>query len=166
MRRLQRVLEDFVHDLDPHVDVPMEAAFALADGLDSPALAELAGLTAADRVEIRELIPAVAEQLGLEIPSLRELVARRAREAAAAYLAGERDFAAALSDILDHFARYRDEGVGYRCCDGMLALQLWRDVPEYGDGFGSPEAAERAFRERAVAMTDGCPACPGRSPRG
>jgi hypothetical protein len=159
MQRLVRVFEDFVYGFDPGVDVPMEAAHALVRGLDAPALVDLAGLNQAERLEIRDLIPLVAEQLGFAVEPLKEVVDRRVREIAAAYLAGEREFIDALSAILALFWDYKDEGVGYCCCDAMLYLQLWLDVREYDSTFGSAEAAERDCRARAIAMVDGCKSC-------
>lgn len=154
-----RVFEDFVHGFDPGVDVPMEAAQGLVRGLDSPALADLAGLHSDERLEIRDLIPAVAEELGIAIEPLKAVIDRRVREVAAGYLDGECGFTDALSAIVDLHWRYRDEGIGYRCCDAMLHLQLWLDVREHDHMFGSAEAAERDFRARALAMVDGCKSC-------
>jgi hypothetical protein len=159
VQRLVRVFEDFVYDFDSGVDVPMEAAHALVRGLDSPALVDLAGLNREERLEIRDLISAVAEQLGFAIEPLIAVLERRAREIAAAYLAGEREFTDALSAILALFWRYRDEGVGYYCCDALLHLQVWLDAREYDDAFDSAEAAERDFRARAIAMVDECRNC-------
>jgi hypothetical protein len=159
VQRLVRVFEDFVHDFDSRVDVPMEAAHALVRGLDSPALVDLAGLNREERLEIRDLIPAVAEQLGFAIEPLITVLERRVREIAAAYLAGEREFTDALSAILALFWHYRDEGVGYYCCDALLHLQVWLDACEYDDAFDSTEAAEREFRARAIAMVDECRNC-------
>jgi hypothetical protein len=159
VQQLRRVFEDFVHGLDAEVDVPMEAAHALIRGLESPALVDLAGLRREERLETRDLIPAVAEDLGFAIDPLKAVIDRRAREVAAAYLAGEREFTDALSAILALHWHCRDESGGYWCCDAMLDLQLWLDVREYDDTFGSAEAAERDFRRRAVAMVDGCKSC-------
>jgi len=159
VQRLMRVFEDFVHGFGSGVDVPMEAAHALVRGLDSPALRDLAGLGREERLEIRDLIPVVAEQLGFAIEPLKAVFERRVRETASVYLAGEREFTEALSDILALFWRYRDEGIGYRCCDALLDLQLWFDVRENDHTFGSVEGAERDFRARALAMVDGCKSC-------
>ena len=68
-------------------------------------------------------------------------------------------FTDALSGILALFWHYQDEGIGYYCCDALLDLQLWLDVREYDETFGSVEAAERDFRARAIAMVDGCRTC-------
>jgi hypothetical protein len=159
VQRLVRVFEDFVYGFDSGVDVPMEAAHALVRGIDAPALVELAGLNRQERLEIRDLIPAAAEQLGFQIEPLKAVFERRVRAIAAAYLAGEREFTEALSAILALFWRYQDEGIGYCCCDALLDLELWLEVREYARAFGSEEAAERDFRARAIAMVDGCRSC-------
>jgi hypothetical protein len=159
MQRLIRVFEDFVYGFGSGVDVPMAAAHALVRGLDSPALMDLAGLNREERLEIRDLIPTVAEQLGFDIETLKAVFERRVREIAAAYLAGEREFMDALTGILALFWRYQDEGIGYYCCNAMLDLQLWLDVREFDQSFDSEAAAERDFRARAVAMVEGCGSC-------
>ncbi|MQM28169.1 hypothetical protein [Glycomyces albidus] len=159
MQRLMRVFEDFLHGFDSGVDMPMEAAHALVRGLDSPALRDLAGLDREERLEIRDLIPVVAEQLGCGIEPLKAVLERRVGEIAARYLAGECEFTDALSGILALFWHYQDEGIGYYCCDALLHLQVWLDVREYNEPFGSYEAAERDFRARAIAMVDGCRNC-------
>lgn len=159
MQRLVRVFEDFVYGFDSGVDVPMEAAHALVRGLDSPALVDLAGLNREERLEIRDLIPTAAAELGFAIEPLKVVFERRVREIAAAYLAGEREFIDALSRILALFWRYQDEGIGYYCCSALLDLELWLDVREYHDAFGSEAAAERDFRASAVAMVEGCRSC-------
>jgi hypothetical protein len=159
VQRLIRVFEDFVYGFDSGVDVPMEAAQALVSGVDTPTLRDLAGLDHDERLEIRDLIPVVAEQLGVSIEPLKAVFERRVREIAAAYLAGEREFTDALSGILALFWHYQDEGIGYYCCDALLHLQVWLDAREYDETFGSIEAAERDFRARAIAMVDGCRTC-------
>ncbi|MQM28164.1 hypothetical protein [Glycomyces albidus] len=159
MQRLMRVFEDFVYGFDSGVDVPMEAAHALVRGLDSPALRDLAGLDREERLEIRDLVTATAAQLGFAIEPLQAVFEQRVREIAAAYLAGEREFTDALSGILALFWRYQDKGIGPYCCDALLHLQVWLDVREYDETFGSAEPAERDFRTRALAMVDGCRAC-------
>jgi hypothetical protein len=159
LQQLVRVFEDIVHGFDAGFDVPMEAAHALVRGLDSPALVDLAGLNRNEPLEVRDLVPIVAEELGFAIDPLNVVVERRTRAAAAEYLVGELGFVDALSGILLLFWRYRDEGIGYYCCDAVLHLQLWLEVGEFDDAFGSAEDAERDFRSRAAAMVDGCHSC-------
>jgi hypothetical protein len=159
VQRLVRVFEDFVFGFGSGVDVPMEAAHALVRGLDSPALVDLAGLRREERLEIRDLIPTAAEQLGFDIEPFKAVFERRVREIAGAYLAGEREFIDALSGILALFWRFQDEGVGYYCCDALSDLQLWIDVREFDHNLDSEAVAERDFRARAVAMVEGCRSC-------
>ncbi|MFC3492899.1 hypothetical protein [Glycomyces rhizosphaerae] len=159
MQRLVRVFEDFLYGFDSGVDVPMEAAHALVRGLDSPALIDLAGLNRDDRLEIRDLIPTAAEELGVAIEPLKAVFERRVREIAAAYLAGEREFIDALTGILALFWRYQDEDIGYYCGNAMLDLELWLDVREFDHNVDSEAAAERDFRARAVTMVEGCGSC-------
>ena len=50
-------------------DLPMTAAHALADGLDTPALCELAGLPRnADTGDVRELYERALRELGIQLP--------------------------------------------------------------------------------------------------
>jgi hypothetical protein len=64
-------------------ELPMVAAEALAQGADSPALRELAGLgKRSDTLEILDLYQAALEELGIPVPSTEEAVRRRLRELA------------------------------------------------------------------------------------
>jgi hypothetical protein len=75
----------------------MEAAHALVRGFDSPGPRDLTGLDREERLEIRDLILVVAEQLGFAVEPLKAVFERWVREIAAVYLAGEREFSDALS---------------------------------------------------------------------
>ncbi|MBO3733712.1 hypothetical protein [Glycomyces niveus] len=169
MQRLVRVFEDFVYDFDGGVDVPMEAAHALARGLDTPALAELAGLDRSQTRDIRDLIPVVAEQLGISLPTREAVVDQRVKETSASYLAGSAGFVDSLSNVLWWFMRYFEDGSS-RCCDSMLWLDLWLSSGELEDDwtywYGSQEVAETAFREHCSAVVEGrsCPKLDRRSP--
>lgn len=170
MQRLVRVFEDFVYGFDGGVDVPMEAAHALVRGLDAPALVDLAGLHRDQTLDIGDLIPVVAEQLGTFVPARDAVVEQRMRETAADYLAGNKGFRDSLSNVLWWFMRYFEEG-SYRCCDSMLWLDLWLSSGEFDDWtywYGSPEAAETAFREHCSAVVEGrpCPKTDRQSSRG
>ncbi|MFI7284714.1 hypothetical protein ACIBOV_31105 [Micromonospora chersina] len=56
-------------------ELPMVAAQALAEGLDSPSLRELAGLSRGDYREARELLDQVVHELGLpELPDEEQAV--------------------------------------------------------------------------------------------
>jgi hypothetical protein len=164
MQQLVRVFEDFVYAFDSGVDVPMEAAHALVRGIEGPALVDLAGLSTDQPLEVRDLIPVVAAELAMVIPSREVVVVRRVGEVARQYLDREIEFLDALSWTLWWFGKYFEEGSGYRCCDEMLWLQLWYEDLDFDgtttSGFGSTEAAEKAFRRHTAATVDGgdCPA--------
>ncbi|MFD9389591.1 hypothetical protein ACFWBB_02265 [Streptomyces sp. NPDC060000] len=69
MDRLQHSAWQYVAETLPPEELPMLAAHALADGLDSPALRELAGLPRrSDPVEIRELYVLALGELGIPLP--------------------------------------------------------------------------------------------------
>ncbi|MFJ3883448.1 hypothetical protein ACIPW5_39115 [Streptomyces sp. NPDC090077] len=80
-------------------DLPMTAALALAVGMDTPALCELAGLSRhADPRDIRDTFEQALEELGMILPS-RHLARRFAlRRLAARFTAGEVDLAELASD--------------------------------------------------------------------
>ncbi|MFB6676635.1 hypothetical protein ACFCWG_30260 [Streptomyces sp. NPDC056390] len=80
-------------------DLPMIAAQALAMGLDTPALCELAGLPRhADPRDIRDTFEQALEELGIILPDLH--LARRyaLRSLATRFTAGEVDLAELASD--------------------------------------------------------------------
>ncbi|MFJ4776334.1 hypothetical protein [Streptomyces sp. NPDC088762] len=80
-------------------DLPMTAALALAVGMDTPALCELAGLPRhADPRDIRDTFEQALEELGMILPD-RHLARRFAlRRLAARFTAGEVDLAELASD--------------------------------------------------------------------
>lgn len=59
----------FILGVAPTEDVPWWAAQWLADGHDSPALQELAGLNGRDSHTVNDLIPAALAELGIALPS-------------------------------------------------------------------------------------------------
>jgi hypothetical protein len=59
-----------VADDQPTEDLPDLAADALAHGLDSPALRQLAGTSRSDVRDARDLFLHAVEELGLEVPSI------------------------------------------------------------------------------------------------
>ncbi|MFF7444432.1 hypothetical protein [Streptomyces sp. NPDC008122] len=80
-------------------DLPMAAAQALAIGMDTPALCELAGLPRhADPRDIRDTFEQALQELGIKLPDHR--LARRyaLRRLAARFIAGEVDPAELASD--------------------------------------------------------------------
>ncbi|WSB49182.1 hypothetical protein OHA00_18480 [Streptomyces cellulosae] len=69
MDRLEHSAWQYVAEVLPPEELPMLAAHALVDGLDSPALRELAGLQrSSDETEIRELYVQTLHELGVPLP--------------------------------------------------------------------------------------------------
>ncbi|WP_460540402.1 hypothetical protein [Glycomyces halotolerans] len=164
METLRHAIEDYLHGLDAYLDLTMIAAHALACGIDSPALAELAGLSKDSAYEIRELVPAVVEELSIDISPLPEAVFRKAREAAHAYLNGDLDFLTAArsvtnlmfdTDYLDFDER---PDVGLTPLDDLWLLNEWIYAIAHGteaDGwyyFKTSEDAESYFESVAAAL--------------
>lgn len=71
MRELRRALVRLTVGEQPSEELPDLAARALAEGIDAPALRELAGLTPADVREARDLFLLAMEQLGIDVPRSR-----------------------------------------------------------------------------------------------
>jgi hypothetical protein len=65
------VLDYWIVPLAPE-RLPMMAAHLLADGYDSPALREIAGMPTADVVVLREVFVEALRQLGVVVDGLRE----------------------------------------------------------------------------------------------
>ncbi len=76
MDDLRRALVRMVVDQQRPEELPGLAARALAEGLDSPALRELAGLSRNDPRQARDLFAVAMEQLGVEAPASRWDAAR------------------------------------------------------------------------------------------
>lgn len=73
MDRLRRAAMQLALGEQPIEDLPMIAAEALADGLDSPALVELAGLSRRDPpADIRDLFVEAMAELGLPLPGVED----------------------------------------------------------------------------------------------
>jgi hypothetical protein len=72
-------------------DLPMAAALALARGIDSPALRELAGLgRRSDTAELRSMFVHALEQLKIALPSPDQAARRDLHRLAQEFVAGER----------------------------------------------------------------------------
>ncbi len=129
-----------------HPDLPMVAAQALARGLDSPALREVAGLGRADPA--LEPFTAALAELGLAWPTEGEAHLAAARRVCAGLLAGEPDgarAARAAETVYDHLCRVASLGEGDH---GRLPfLHLFHDW-DADLGAGAEPAPERG---RAVA---------------
>ncbi|WP_157930622.1 hypothetical protein [Glycomyces xiaoerkulensis] len=167
MEQLKRALEDYLYDLDSDLDLPLEAAHALARGLDSQALRELAGQASDATCEVRELVPSVIEELEVDLSDLPEAVFTRAREAASAYLSGALRFTSAatrMAELLsaDHYLSFDDRpDTTHPACEHLWDLKEWLDMLRDGYSdiagclFNSPEVAEQYFTKLAQALTDG-----------
>jgi hypothetical protein len=164
VEELRRAIEDHLYELRGDLDLPMEAAYALVRGLDSPALAELAGLAADDSYQIRELIPAVIEELSIDMASLAEAVISRARETASSYLTGNLEFRPAAKRIVEllpyetylTLEDFPEESVP--ALDDLWRLDEWLYATERGfhdDSryfFSTREDAEAHFRNAARSL--------------
>ncbi|HEU5128418.1 MAG TPA: hypothetical protein VFU12_10555 [Glycomyces sp.] len=160
-------MEDYLYDLDPNLDLPMEAAHALARGLDSRALRELAGQARDATYEVREVVPSVIEELEIGLSDLPEAVFARAREAASAYLAGSLRFTPAATRVAelllaeDYLGFDNRPDTAYTECENLWLLSEWLDAVNqgYSDSSGylfeSSDAAERYFADIARALTVG-----------
>ena len=71
MHELRSALVRLTVGLQPTEELPDLAARALADGIDAPALRELAGLSRADVREAQDLFLLAMEQLGTDLPLSR-----------------------------------------------------------------------------------------------
>ncbi len=159
-------MEDYLYDLDSALDLPMEAAHALTRGLDSRALAELAGQPRDAAYEVRELVPSVIEELALDLAPLPEAVFTRARETASAYLSGSLRFPLAamrLTQLLldeEYLSFDNRPEAAYPECEHLWLLNEWLEAVSLGYSdtsgylFESSEAAERYFGGLARAITD------------
>jgi hypothetical protein len=140
--------------LDVLVDpgrVPMWAAHWVAEGSDTPALVELAGLDGRDPYEVRELTVRALDEMGATLHDrahAARLVLTYEAELCLAGRTNERELAAALDDLYVR-SRYADEilrqplGAGYGLDD------------EWRGGWGRTEdelrAAVRAACLRQIA---------------
>jgi hypothetical protein len=159
-------IEDYLYGLDTGLDPTMAAAEALARGLDSPALAELAGLSKDSAYEIREVVPNVVDELAIEVSSLPEAVFRKAGEPARAFLTGDLEFLTAarlVTDLLfrtDYWNFDDRPDIGIDVFDSIVSLNEWVFAVDNGhedDGwyyFNSREDAEACFRAVASALAD------------
>jgi hypothetical protein len=159
-------IEDYLYGLDSGLDLTMAAAEALVRGIDSPALAELAGLSKDAAYEIREVVPKVIDELSIKLSTLPEAVFRKAGDPARAFLAGDLDFMAAAQQVTDllfktdywHFKHRPD--VGIDAFDSIMDLNEWVYAVSNGpeeDGwyyFKARSDAEACFRAVAMVLVD------------
>ncbi|MDN3239990.1 hypothetical protein [Glycomyces tritici] len=164
METLRRAIEDYLYELDANLDLSMVAAHALTRGIDSPALAELAGLSRDTLYEIRELVPTVVEELSIDVGSLPEAVFRKAGEAARDYLAGDLGFRPAVRRVTElmfnrDYLDFDDRpDVGIDQFDDLWLLNEWIFAVDIGyerDGvyyFETSTDAEMYFKTVASAL--------------
>ncbi|MEU4272245.1 hypothetical protein [Streptomyces sp. NPDC026092] len=89
MDRLRRAALKQALGEQPTEDLPMLAALTLADGVDTPALVELAGLSRRDPpAGIRDLFEQTFAELGLPLPEAEEAWRERMLDAAKGMLSG------------------------------------------------------------------------------
>ncbi|THV28746.1 hypothetical protein [Glycomyces paridis] len=164
METLRHAIEDYLYGLDGSLDLTMAAAHALARGIDSPALAELAGLPRQSPYEIRDLAPVVVAELSLEVAPLPDAVFRKAQESARAHRDGDLDFLSTAFRITtlmcdqDYLGFAERPDVGLDSFEHLMSLNEWLYAVTYGtedDGwiwFASREDAERCFEAIVSAL--------------
>ncbi len=116
MDALARAAEDFLYDFEPRADVPLAAAEALAEGMLSPALIDLACLRRDDRSEIHTLIPQLFNELGRPLPSRPAAAFARAQEAARETLDGARSYDEGLLRLIRFLMQ--EDSCGDSYCHG------------------------------------------------
>lgn len=120
-------------------DLPMAAASALAEGIDSPALRELAGLSRGESREAMDLFRVAMTELGHPVPDQRGARLHLMRAAATAIVTGEGD-----PEDLAHEINWQ------ACYSGSAELELiGRHFLELYAGWGVTAADEQ---ESAAAV--------------
>jgi hypothetical protein len=149
---LRAAADDYVLQRVGAEDLPMIAADALARGVDSPALRELAGLSRTDTRESADLLAHAMGELGHPLRERRVVLWDRARQAAAALINGALGAEVAAGEIawLLCEAEHLDEH-GARC-DLATRFELlsvnWTDMPERRD------EVERSILAAARELSD------------
>ncbi|MFJ7075494.1 hypothetical protein [Streptomyces sp. NPDC098781] len=148
MDRLRRAAMKLALGEQPPEDLPMIAALALADGLESPALVELAGLSRRDPpADIRDLFTEALAELGLPMPRVEEAWIDRMLDAARAMLSGSLSPYEASDEIywcLCHLDRTD------RVTEPMLLFAgLWSNWEDWPDG---RPTIEQNMREAAADL--------------
>ncbi|MEV8377079.1 hypothetical protein AB0P21_30340 [Kribbella sp. NPDC056861] len=84
----------------PAESVPMWSAYWLAQGYDGKSLAELAGLSGRDADEVRALVPAALEEIGIRpLPSKESALSTFYAQIATMHLDGRLDWASAVNAV-------------------------------------------------------------------
>lgn len=130
-------------------DLPMAAALALARGVDSPALRELAGLgRRSDTAELHSLFERALDELGVPLPSPEQAARRDLHRLARDFVAGRstpRDVARACC-VAETWMNQVECDFANRCC-------YFDDMIEHIPADRIP-GAEAALIEAARAVVD------------
>jgi hypothetical protein len=130
-------------------DLPMAAALALARGIDSPALRELAGLgRRSDTTELRSLFELALSQLKMMIPSPDQAARRDLHRLAQEFVAGNRT-PHEIARICDPAAAWMnsvESDFVSQCC-------YFEDMIDYIPAHRAP-AIMAALREAAHTVAD------------
>ncbi|MFL1429669.1 MULTISPECIES: hypothetical protein [unclassified Nocardiopsis] len=142
-----------------HIDLPMAAAQALARGLDSPSLREVAGLGRTDPAE-EPFTEALAE-LGLSWPGYGEAHLHAARRvcsrllAEAAEAADPAEVAGAAEEVYHHLCANASWGEGEYDHLGFLHLTLeWEAARDGGPTAERGRSLVARFRELARTLLE------------
>ncbi|MFE5614954.1 hypothetical protein [Streptomyces sp. NPDC056524] len=131
----------------PTEDLPMIAALAVADGLDSQSLIELAGLSRRDPpADIRDLFMQTMAELGLSVPGVEEAWRERMLEAAEGMLSGSLTHYEASSEIYWCACHLDRTDTANELVN--LFMGLWSNWEDWPDGRASIE------RDMRVAAAD------------
>jgi hypothetical protein len=133
VEQFTRAVDDYILRRVDARDLPMIAAQALARGVDSPALRELAGLGRADARDAADLLTRALQELGRPLRGPQQVRWDRARRLAGDVVAGAlsaADGAERIAALLCEADHRDDHG---RACDlatrfEMLSLD-WDDYP-------------------------------------
>ncbi|MBB4742591.1 hypothetical protein BJY16_006050 [Actinoplanes octamycinicus] len=156
MEKLREAADDYVLDQLGGADLPMVAAHALARGVDSPALRELAGLSRTDVREAADLLKQAMSELGHPLCEPAAVRWRRARDLARAVLGGEvapdraaGQIAYLLVDADERVPCGIRQDLGMRC---ELLSVAWEDEPAHRDAIAA--AIKAAARDLLASAPD------------
>ncbi|MFD8571180.1 hypothetical protein [Streptomyces sp. NPDC057694] len=132
MDRLSRAAMKLALGEQPSEDLPMIAALALADGLESPALIDLAGLSRRDpAADIRDLFAQALAELGRPLPGAEEAWRERMLDTARALLSGSLPPYEACDEIYWCACHLERPGSASELVVGFLGLwSSWEDRPD------------------------------------
>ncbi|MEV6702326.1 hypothetical protein AB0M68_35175 [Streptomyces sp. NPDC051453] len=132
MDRLRRAAMKQALGEQPTEDLPMMAALALADGLESPSLVELAGLSRRDPpADIRDLFAQALAELGHPLPGVEEAWRERMLDAAQAMLSGSLSHYEASEEI--YWCACHLDGTAMSTDLVLLFMGLWSNWEDWPD---------------------------------